>query len=98
MYLFMKLISNKMLREFALLHPNAEQPLQDFRRLIEHGSYGSFGQLKATFSSVDKVGERFVFNISGNKYRLIAAIAFHAQLVWIKAVLTHEQYDKGDWK
>lgn len=94
----MKLISNKMLREFALLHPNAEQPLQDFRRLIEHGSFGSFDQLKAMFASVDKVGERFVFNIGGNKYRLIAAIAFQAQLVWIKGVRTHEQYDKGDWK
>lgn len=94
----MKLISNKMLREFALLHPNAEQPLQDFRRLIAHGAYGSFGQLKATFASVDKVGERFVFNIGGNKYRLIAAIAFQVQLLWVKAVLTHEQYDKGDWK
>lgn len=94
----MKLISNKMLREFAVLHPNAEQPLQDFRRLIEHGTYGGFAQLKATFASVDKVGERFVFNIGGNKYRLIAAIAFQAQLVWVKAVLTHEQYDKGDWK
>jgi mRNA interferase HigB len=94
----MKLISNKMLREFALLHPNADQPLQDFRRLIEHGAYGSFGQLKATFASVDKVGERFVFNIGGNKYRLIAAIALQAQLLWVKAVLTHEQYDKGDWK
>ena len=94
----MKLISNKMLREFAELHPNAEQPLQDFRHLIEHGTYGSFAQLKATFASVDKLGERFVFNIGGNKYRLIAAIAFQAQLVWVKAVLTHEQYDKGEWR
>ena len=94
----MKLISNKMLREFAALHPFAEQPLQDFRRLIEHGSYASFAQLKATFASVDKVGERYVFNIGGNKYRLIAAIAFQVGLVWVKAVLTHEQYDKGEWK
>jgi mRNA interferase HigB len=94
----MKLISNKMLREFAELHPTAEQPLQDFRHLIEHGTFGSFAQLRATFASVDKVGERFVFNIGGNKYRLIAAIAFQAQLVWVKTVLTHEQYDKGVWR
>jgi len=94
----MKLISNKVLREFAELHPAANQPLQDFRHLIEHGTYGSFAQLKATFASVDKVGDRYVFNIGGNKYRLIAAIAFQAGLVWVKAVLTHEQYDKGAWK
>ena len=66
--------------------------------MIAQGDFGSFGQLKATFASVDKVGARFVFNIGGNKYRLIAAIAFQAQLVWVKTVLTHEQYDKGDWK
>lgn len=94
----MKLISNKVLREFAELHPAANQPLQDFRHLIENGTYGSFAQLKATFASVDKVGDRYVFNIGGNKYRLIAAIAFQAGLVWVKAVLTHEQYDKGAWK
>ncbi len=80
----MKLISNKALREFADLHPRADQPLQDFRRLIESGSFTSFTQPKATFPSVDKVGERYVFNIGGNKYRLIAAIAFQAGLVWVR--------------
>jgi mRNA-degrading endonuclease HigB of HigAB toxin-antitoxin module len=46
----------------------------------------------------DKVGDRYVFNIRGNKYRLIAAVAFQAGLMWVKAVLTHEQYEKGEWK
>lgn len=94
----MKLISNKALRDFSAMHPAAEMPLQHFRLLIEKGRFSSFADLKATFGSVDKVGERFVFNIGGNKYRLIAAIAFAPQLVWVKAVLTHAQYDKGDWK
>jgi mRNA interferase HigB len=39
-----------------------------------------------------------VFNIGGNKYRLVCAIAFQAGLVWVKAVLTHQEYDKGAWK
>ena len=94
----MKLISNGVLREFAQVHADAEQPLQDFRYLVEKGTYTNFAQLKATFASVDKVGERFVFNIGGNKYRLVAAIAFQAGLVWVKAVLTHKDYDKGEWK
>jgi mRNA interferase HigB len=94
----MKLISNKALREFAAIHADADTPLQDFRRLIEQGTYVSFAQLKATFSSVDKVGNRYVFNIGGNKYRLVCAIAFQAGLVWVKAVLTHSEYDKGAWK
>lgn len=94
----MKLISNKALRRFAAMHADAEQALQDFRRLVEQGTYSNFAQLKATFASVDKVGERYVFNIGGNKYRLVCAIAFQAGLVWVKAVLTQIEYDKGAWK
>jgi len=94
----MKLISNKPLREFSVEHRDAEQPLQDFRFLIEHSDFDNFAQLKAVFASVDKVGDRFVFNIGGNKYRLVAAIAFQARLVWVKAVLTHAAYDRGEWK
>ena len=94
----MKLISNKALREFAAVHKDAAQPLQDFRRLIERGAFGSFAELRATFASVDKVGGRYVFNIGGNKYRLVAAISFSVQALWVKAVLTHAEYDKGDWK
>lgn len=94
----MKLISNKALREFAQEHADADQPLQDFKHLLEKGCYANFSELKATFASVDKVGERFVFNIGGNKYRLIAGIAFKPALLWVKAVLTHAEHDKGDWK
>lgn len=97
----MKLISNKALREFSELHADAAQPLQDFRRLIEAGTFVNFAQLRATFAKVDKVdkvGERYLFNIGGNKYRLVAAIAFAPSLVWVKAVLTHGEYDKGAWK
>ena len=94
----MNLISNKALREFAGLHPDAEEALQAWRRLVERGVFRTFAELRATFASVDKVGERFVFNIGGNKYRLIAGIHFDAQRLTMKAVLTHRDYDKGDWK
>lgn len=94
----MKLISNRSLREFAQRHADAEMPLQDFRRLIERGEYRNFAALRATFASVDKVGGRYVFNIGGNKYRLVAAIAYSVQVLWVKAVLTHAEYDKEDWK
>jgi mRNA interferase HigB len=94
----MKLISNRALREFAARHPDAEGSLQDFRRLVERGEYRNFASLRATFASVDKVGSRYVFNIGGNKYRLVAAIAYSVQALWVKAVLTHAEYDKEDWK
>ncbi|WP_207855626.1 type II toxin-antitoxin system HigB family toxin [Sulfurisoma sediminicola] len=86
------------MREFAARHPAAEGPLQDFRRLVERGEYRNFAALRATFASVDKVGSRYVFNIGGNKYRLVTAIAYSVQALWVKAVLTHAEYDKEDWK
>ena len=94
----MKVISNKALREFSKKHPRAEGPLQDWHRLIERGDYGSFADLRATFSSVDKVGDRYVFDIGGNKYRLIVSVAFVVRTVWVKAVLTHAEYDEEQWK
>ena len=94
----MKLRSNKALRDFSALHPEADAPLQAFRRLIETGRYDHFSALRDTFRGVDKVGEHFVFNIGGNKYRLIAGIHFDAQRLYVKAVLTHREYDKRDWK
>ena len=94
----MKLISNKALREFAVLHRDAEQPLQDFRRKVEKGLFGNFADIRAVFPAIDKVGERYVFNIGGNKYRLVAGIDLNRRMLWVKAVLTHGQYDKGAWK
>ncbi|MCL2656131.1 MAG: type II toxin-antitoxin system HigB family toxin [Betaproteobacteria bacterium] len=94
----MKLISNRALREFADLHVDAGAPLQAWRKLIEKSMFANFAELRAVFASADKVGDRIVFNIGGNKYRLIAAVSFATQQVFVKAVLTHKQYDKGDWK
>lgn len=93
-----KLISNKALRTFASLHTEAAQPLQDFRRKVEKGSFANFAELRASFPAVDKVGERFVFNIGGNKFRLVAGIDFSRRMLWVKSVLTHAEYDKGAWK
>lgn len=94
----MKLISNKALRDFAAVHADAGQPLQEFRRAMEKGGFANFAQLKGAFSTVDKVGDKCVFNIGGNKYRLVAWLHFEARRCYIKAVLTHGEYDKGKWK
>lgn len=94
----MKIISNSALRAFAAKHPQAEAPLQGWRRVIEKNRFTNWAELKCVFSSVDKVGELTVFDIGGNRYRLIAYIRFERQIVYIKAVLTHSDYDKGAWK
>jgi mRNA interferase HigB len=94
----MKIISNKAPREFTAEHPQAEEPLQGWRRVIEKNRFLTWAELKAAFNTVDKVGELAVFNIGGNKYRLIAYIRFEKQIIYIEAVLTHKDYDQGGWK
>jgi mRNA interferase HigB len=94
----MKIISNSALRAFSALHPQADAPLKGWRRVIEKNRFANWSDLKALFNSVDRVGDLVVFDIGGNKYRLIAYIRFEKQIVYIKAVLTHQEYDKGAWK
>jgi mRNA interferase HigB len=66
------------------------------------GHFGNLAELKRTFQSVDYVRARgrgfHVFNIGGNKYRLVAVVHFNAQKLFIRQVLTHAEYDRGDWK
>ena len=90
----MRLISNKALRDFAKMHPVAQAPLQGWRRVVEQGRYRNFAELKRAFNSVDKVGDYFVFNIAGNSYRLIAAIHFNTQILYVRSVMTHAEYDE----
>jgi mRNA interferase HigB len=93
-----KIISDSALRAFAAQHPQAQGPLQGWRRVIEKNRFDTWAALKAAFNTVDKVGDLVVFNVGGNKYRLIAHIRFEKQIVYIKAVLTHTEYDRGGWK
>ena len=60
--------------------------------------FTSFAHLRQVFRSVDKVGKFTVFDIGGNKFRLIVAIHYNRKKVYIRHVLTHAEYDKGNWK
>ena len=60
--------------------------------------FENFVQLRMIFPSADQVGDLVVFNIGGNKYRLITSIHFNRGKVYVRQVLTHPEYDKGEWK
>ena len=92
----MRVISNKALFDFAAIHPEAETSLQAWRKIIEAANFNNFADLKRAFNATDKVGDVYVFNIGGNKYRLIAAIHFNRKIVFIRHIFTHREYDK--WK
>jgi mRNA interferase HigB len=94
----MRVITNRRLLEFSSNHHEASNPLQAWRKTMEGTDFSSFAELREVFRTADKVGELHVFNIAGNKYRLIAFLHFDRQLCYIKQVLTHAEYDKGAWK
>lgn len=94
----MRVISNRRLVEFAAKHPDAGTPLQAWHTTMEAHVFKGFSALRQQFGSVDKVDHLYVFDIAGDKYRLIAFLHAAHQLAYIKHVLTHSEYDKGDWK
>jgi mRNA interferase HigB len=98
----MRVISQKALRDFAKQYPDADEPLRAWCKLVKSGTYRNLMELKRTFGSVDYVpaakGDFYVFDLGGNKYRLIAAIHFNTQILFIRNILTHADYDRGGWK
>ena len=92
----MRLISNKALRDFARTHPAAQASLQGWRRIIEQGRFRNFSELKRAFNAVDKAGNYFVFNIAGNKYRIVTWINYPYRVVYVRFIGTHARYDRID--
>jgi mRNA interferase HigB len=92
----MRVISNKALVDFSITYTDATEALQVWRKLIEGQSYPNYAALKATFNATDKVQDYYVFDIGGNKYRIVSAIHFNHQTLYIRHVFTHKEYDK--WK
>jgi mRNA interferase HigB len=94
----MHVISKKALVEFAAEHPDATEPLLHWYRVVDKAEWENFADVREVFGSADQVGKFTVFNVGGNKYRLIAAIHFNRGKVYVRHVLTHRDYDAGKWK
>jgi mRNA interferase HigB len=94
----MHVIAKPILVEFWTQHPAAESPLESWYRLVKTEVFTDFNELREKFPSADYVDGLTVFNIGGNKYRLIASIHYNRHKVYIRAVLTHEEYDQNKWK
>jgi mRNA interferase HigB len=94
----MHVITRRRLKDFAAVHPPALAPLLAWHKVMERTDYDSFADLRGTFPGADLVAGKTVFNIGGNKYRLIAVIHDNRRKVYIRHVLTHADYDRGGWK
>lgn len=94
----MRVISKKALRLFWTSRPVSKPALLRWYKIVKHTEFKSFDELRQTFPSADKVGPLVVFNLGGNQYRLIASIHFNRTILYIRHVLTHREYNQGDWK
>jgi len=79
-------------------HPDSKQPLVRWYQIVERTSFADFAALRRALPGADKVGRLIVFNIAGNKYRLIAAVHFNRGKIYVRHLLTHAEYDRGEWK
>ncbi|HXG67629.1 MAG TPA: type II toxin-antitoxin system HigB family toxin [Blastocatellia bacterium] len=94
----MHVISRKRLKEFWQKHPDAEAPLKRWHEAASKATWRNLAEVRLSFPHADPVGSCMVFNIKGNVYRLIVKIVYRLQRIYVRRVLAHAEYDKGEWK
>lgn len=93
----MRIVSFSKIRAFIKTHANSDVALRDWYFKTKRSEWNGLNDIKQTFNSVDYVGNsRYVFNIKGNDYRLVAIIIFASRKVYIRFIGTHPEYDKID--
>lgn len=91
----MRVIAKKILREFWEKHSDCEQQLKSWYQEADKGTWKSLNELKSEYPSASVLEDnRVCFNIKGNNYRLIVKINFNYQMMWIRFIGTHVEYDK----
>ncbi|HWG47640.1 MAG TPA: type II toxin-antitoxin system HigB family toxin [Gemmataceae bacterium] len=96
----MRLISIKKLRLFWAnpRNPDSESSLRAWYQVVKAADWTCFADVRNTYNTADLVGNKVVFNIGGNKYRLVAVIDYEGHKVFVRYILNHEDYDQGHWK
>lgn len=99
MYISMRIFTEQAMKEFTERNPSSKTALQVWCKVVRKSEWRSLSDIKDTFNSVDYVGnQRFVFNIKGDEYRLVAVVKFSIGFVYIRFIGTHNDYDKIDCK
>ena len=93
-----RIISKVAITEFSRTHKDALESLLHWHGIAKRAVWKHLADVRADFPHADAVGIFTVFNISGNKYRLISVIKYRWQIVYIRHILTHAEYNKGKWK
>ncbi len=91
----MRIITETRLTAFWTEHPDSEIPLKAWRRLIRAAAYATPHDVKTHFPAADFLGNGVtVFDIAGNKYRLVVTMRYDLQRVYVRHVVTHAEYDR----
>ncbi len=93
----MHVISRRKLVAFFSRHPDAEAALDVWYRVAKSSVWSNLQAVRQVYPHADAAGKWTVFNIRGNRYRLIAEIGYRSRVVLIRYILTHSEYDKGGW-
>lgn len=99
----MHVVSIKALRAFWEIHADSERSLRLWFKATERASWATYNELRRTFASADtaKVGSGntvVIFDIGGNKYRLVAAVHYNRERVFVLKIMTHKEYSRDAWK
>ncbi len=94
----MHIISRRKLRDFCQNHADVCKALDDWFITVSQAEWRNLVEVQSVYPRAEAVGNFTVFNIKGNRYRLIVSINYERQLVYIKYVLTHAEYNKDAWK
>lgn len=94
----MRIITYARLKEFYEKYPDAESSLRSWNKITRLAQWQNFALVRETFGSADQVSKLTVFNIVGNKYRLITYIDYQTKKVFVRHILTHAEYDTDQWK
>ena len=94
----MRLVHRERLEAFASRFKDSGTALSAWVRTIESGRFKHLVELKQTLGSADDVRPYVVFNVGGNRYRLVTLVNFELGVVSVERVMTHAEYDRGRWK
>jgi mRNA interferase HigB len=94
----MHVISYRRLREYAEKHADVRDVLDNWYKVASTATWANLIEVQENFPKAEAVSNFTVFNVKGNNYRLIVSIDYEQQLIYIKYILTHAEYDKEQWK
>jgi len=94
----MRVISKRAWRDAVAADPSVEGPISEWYKIAKNAAWRSLVDVRKVYPHTDFVDPYTVFNIKGNSYRLVVKIEYRWQIIFVKHLLTHAEYDREKWK